>query len=715
MAYLRSYKRINAFIQNESFEPMASWGLRMALSGTIPILWGLATGRMDDAVWITLTAEAISWVELKGSFNWRVRTLFIGALLALFWGVLGTITGVNLWLSIICMFIAGFVATLLKNMGDRASGLAICVYLLFIICNAFPDIDIADVRHRILLIAVGSAWPIVVGLSASLLMPVQQPFRRHIALIWRSVATLVDTITRSAVDLKAKDEIYQNEKEIRTAIDSSFEFYGRMVHNANQKDHTQYQLLQVRKNAALVAVNVIAIGDEMQHIVVRDLDEALRVKAATMFSALKEAVGRMSVYVLTLKVEEKLLAVSHINRVKKLEALIRQYPLECGEKQAAAINRILQLTGRTMKLMESAIQRLDQMGQDVPVFRSYSLIKTLLVLRPKKMLSNLKSLFNFNTLAIRYALRSAIGASIALFIAKWFHINHGYWLPFSLMIVIQPYFGATLKKAIDRIAGTVLGGVAGGLLMMVPTDLHVKEVILFFTFILMVYYVRKNYAMAVFAVTLNLVLLFNLDKSFDNWLLVVRALSTIGGSLLAVATGVLLLPAWDKKWLPAHLGVAIKGNYDYFLATFFPGHSIINWTKNKRQAESKNSDVFDSFNRYMEEPGKEKTTAYYDIITCNVRITRDINTIHIEQHEKKVTDTIPHPAQQMRINECLELFNTLIPLAGALNPSIKAGLKIPDETMRSPYALNDIQMISLEKIRIELKAMLEDMGELKGI
>lgn len=691
---------------------MVSWGIRMALSGTVPILWGLATNRLEDSVWIALTAEGISWVEMKGSFNWRVRTLFIGALLALFWGALGTITGYSIWLSVVLMFVAGFIATLLKNLGDRASGLAICVYLMFIICNAYPDVDIADVEHRIGLIAIGAAWPILVGLSASLLMPVQQPFRRQIALIWRSIANLVGSISHGSVDARAQEQLYVKEKEVRAAIDSSFEFYGRMAHQANSKDHSQSQLLLVRKNAALVAVNVISMADEMQHIAVSELDEPLRIKAATLFSALKEAVSRISVFVLTLKVEEKLLAQSQINRLKKLTALIRQYPLPEGSKQTLAINRILQLTGRTIKLMESAISRIDQMGQDVPVYRSYSWIKTMIVLRPRKMMRNIRGLFNFNSLAIRYALRSAIAASVALFVAKWFHINHGYWLPFSLMIVIQPYFGATLAKARDRVLGTVLGGVAGGLLSLVPTGLHLKEAMLFLTFILMVYYVRRNYSIAAFIVTLNLVLLFNIDHSYDPQLLLVRAVCTIGGSLLAVVAGFVLLPSWDKTWLPTHLAEAIKSNYDYFKASFFPAGKNITWARNKRNAESKNSNVFDSFNRYMEEPGSEKTTAYYDLITCNVRITRDLNTIHLEEEEKRSRETTPDVAQQRRIDECLELFEAILPLLQQLDPTLKTEIIKPGEKVTPSFRLNDAQMVSLEKLRIELITLKEDLHTL---
>ena len=713
MALIKSYKKISAFIQNESFEPMVSWGIRMGLSGTIPIVWGLATNRLDDAVWITITAEGISWVEMKGSFNWRVRTLFLGAVLAMVWGVLGTLTGDSILLSVLLMFVAAFMASLLKNLGDRASGLSMCVYLMFIICNAFPDRDIPDVKHRITLIAIGAAWPIVVGISASLLMPVQQPFRRQIALIWRSIAHLVETITRSAADSNAREDIYEKEKDVRTAIDNSFDFYGRMAHQANKQDNRQYQLLLLRKNAALVSINIVAIADEMEHIKISELEETLRVKAAALFSALKEAISRISVFVLTLKTEEKLLATSQINRLKKLRTLISEYPLEEGQRQTIAINRILQLTGRTIKLLESAIQRVDMMGEDIPVYRSYSMVKTLFLLKPRKILSNIRTLSHFNSLAFRFALRSAIAAALALFIAKWFHIHHGYWIPFSLMIVIQPYFGATLKKAIDRVAGTILGGIAGGLLLFIPTDLHVKEVMLFFTFVLMVYYVRRKYSVAAFIVTVNLVLVFNIDKSYNNMVVLERALCTIGGSLLAVISGFALLPAWDSKWLPTHLADAVKGNYEYFTGTFFS--AINNWTRNKRLVESKNSDVFDSFNRYMEEPGKDKTESYYDMITCNVRITRDLNTINIEQEEKKAIDSLPYPAQQRIIKECLDLFHEILPLLHNLNPSLTYKLVDIGDKMPPMFRLNDAQMISLEKLRIELMALKADLGELTAV
>jgi uncharacterized membrane protein YccC len=714
LSYIRSYKRINSLLQNESFEPLINWGVRMALAGTLPVVWGMATGRMDDAAWVTLTAEAVSWVELKGSFGWRVRTLLAGAVLALVFSVVGTITGFSLWLSALCMFGTAFLATLLKNMGDRASGLAICVYLLFIICNAFPTRDVHELESRLVYIGLGAAWPVVVGIVMSAFMPAQQPFRRQIAIIWRAISALVETVTRSAgeqANTQLAADVFAREVAVRSAIDNSYQFYGRMAHQVNRKDQVQYQLAQLRKIAGLASVNVIAMGEEIEHIAVSSLDEALRVKAATLLNALKEAVGHISVYIISLQPDEKMLAVSHINRMHKLIQLIREFPVAPDTRQTIAINRVLQLSDRTARLLENALLRVDQMGKDERVFRSYSFVKTLLLLNPRHFAGNLKVLFNIDTFTTRYAIRSAVAATAALALYKYLDIERGYWLPFSVMIVIQPYFGATLSKAIDRITGTLLGGLAGGLLLLLPAGLHAKEAVLFLTFIFMVYYVRKNYSVSAFFITLNVVLLFSIEQAYDTMLLIVRALCTVGGAVLAVAAGFALLPTWDKKLLPAHLAAAIKSNYEYFLSTFFSPARTVNWTRSKRAAESMNSNAFDSFTRYMQEPGLDKREKYYDLITYNVRITRALNNIHLEQDEKKLGgDALPaSPEHQARVNECLACFNRVAERLVRYDYRVKADVLLPSPDLQTPFDLNEAQMISLEKLIIELQALEEEM------
>lgn len=711
--YLSSYKRFSRLLQNETFEPMISWGIRMAISAMVPIIWGLATNNINRAIWITLTAEALCWIELKGSFAWRIRTLLTGAILAFAFAILGSVIGDMIWLSVLCMLLVGFMATLLKSVGDRASGLAICTYLLFIFSNGYPTDSFAAIKERSVLIAVGAVWTIFVGVLTSLFMPAEQPYRRQIALIWKAIGNLVVEVGKGwngANQRSTLRDIYLKEKDIRLAIDSSYQFYNSMAHQVSEKDTQQFQLAQLRKSSSLVAVHVIAISEEMEALSIKTLDNALRIKFSSLFNAFYDTIERMSVFVLTLKSEEELILSSRLNRIKNLSQQIKAYPLPENEQQCKAIKRIIHLTERSIKLIESSISRLEQMGTDAPVFRSYSLIKTMFILHPKNWISNVRMLFNFNTFNTRYALRSAIAAALALFIYKWFNIDHGYWLPFSVMIIIQPYFGATLKKSVDRIAGTLLGGLAGGILLRLPVALHLKEVMLFATFILMVYYLRKKYAIAAFAITLNLVLLFNLESAYHPMLIVTRALNTIGGAALAIIAGFVLLPTWDKKWLPRHLADAIDANYQYFIATFFSPRKSINWTRNKRNVETRNSNVFDSFNRYMQEPsGRQKSTVYFDIITHNIRITRNLNNINAEQDAKAADTVVATPEQQNRINECLSWFNYSVQQAAQLNDDIKGVTTTYKEDYLSPFLLNDNQSVYLEKLLIELKTLHQDL------
>lgn len=715
MAYLSSYKRINRLVQEENFEPMVAWGLRMAVAGCAPVIWGVAAGKVTEAIWIALTAEAVSWIELKGSLTWRFRTLFIGALLAVGAGLLGFATGNSLILSSIGMLVVGFLATLLKSMGDRASGLAVCLFLLFIICNAYPPHSLAEAPKAIALISIGAVWAFIVGLVSTAFMPEQEPFRRHVALIWRAIAQLTDAVSKS--DNRpgytgSLAKVYARERDVRTAINNSFEFYSQAAHQASTADNNKYQLAQMRKVAGLVAVNVIAMGDEMQHISISELDKALRIKAAALFGALQEACSRTSVFVISRNQEELLLAKSQISRMRKLIDVIRNYPMPEGTRQREAIARILQLADRTIKLLESGLEKIAQTNGEVRAFRSYSLIKTVFVLRPGFFLRNLRTLFHINTFTFRYAIRSAVGATIALILGKWLIVDHGFWLPFTFMIIIQPHFNATFRKAVDRVTGTLGGVIAGGLLLKLPAGYLLHEGILFLTFVLMVYYMRRKYAISAFFITLNLVLLFNLEATYSDHLMVTRVVATIGGAILAVGSGWLLLPTWDKKLLPRYVLEAVIANYEYFSATFFDKSiNSATWTRLKRNAESKNSNAFDSFNRYMQEPGSEQSEQWYDLITSCVRISRNLNNIHMEQDERtKMGDDVPEEDAVGSIMRGKQLFCRLLSQVADFHK--RTPLPDMDDKEIALYP-NTYQVLLLEKVIVELNTMLADLAALK--
>ncbi|MBS1771690.1 MAG: FUSC family protein [Bacteroidetes bacterium] len=716
MRFVKSYQQLNKLVEREAFEPLFSWGLRMAIAAIAPIIWGVKTNHLADASWITLTAECICWVELKGSFGQRLRLLTGGIVLAILFSLLGCITSTNIWFSVITMLFVGFISGLFKNLGDRGSGLAICVYVLFLINNAYPSHSTYELEKRILLVSIGGTWNAVVGILATAFMPARQPYRRTVAIIWKSIALLTDTVAKGWDNKSVRSsirEVYLKEKDVRIAIDTSLFLYETMAHQHAQKEGHEYELAQIRKATALIAAQVTSINEELEQINLQNIDNELRLKIYALLKSIQHVSERMAAYMLTLSPEDELLLTSRISRTDKLITLLKEYIRRTDTQNNEIINRIITLAGRNQLIIESIVKRLKSLTTDKPVYRSYSLIKTVFILHPKHWIRNLRLLFNLNSFTTRYAIRSAVAASLALFVALWFRVDHGYWIPFTVMIVLQPYFGATLQKAFDRVIGTVAGGIAGGIWLRLPAGMYLNEIMLFICFVLMVYFVRKNYSIAAFFITLSLVLLFDVEESLNSTLIITRALSTMGGAALAVISGFVLLPHWDTKWLPVHLAKAISSNYDYFITSFFSESKLTSWTKLKRVAEVSNSNAFDSFNRYMQEPSlKQKSYAiFYQLITHNVRITRELNNIHLDI-ENDSTTNITSFEQGQKLQTALHWFNKNLEVVNKIYA--KNEIHIISDTTHSLFngTLNQQQLLYIDRLVIELKAMYTDMQKL---
>lgn len=712
---IHPYKYVNRLIEAETYEPMLAWGLRMAIIITIPLIAGILTGNMGAATWIIITAESICWVELKGSFGQRSRVLLGGAFLAVFFGLVGSVSSNSIWWSGGLSLPVMFIACLFKNLGERGSGLSLCVYVMFIMSNAYPVSDPDEILQRCLFIFAGGIWATFVGLLASVFMSEQTPYKRTIAFIWKSVASLAQEIDKgwNGKDVRAGiRDIYLKEKDLRTAIDHSIELYSTLAHQAKTDNRSAYLLAQLRKTAALTGTNLIALANELEAINLKTLDNQLRLSIHAILNSIDVISERMTIYTVTARPEEEVLLRSRIMRLQNMCALIREHRMPASELEKRSISRIVQLTERIIRLIENSIGHIVSVGSGQKVYRSYSLLKTILILHPKYWFQSLRLLTNFNTFFFRYALRTTIAASAGVLLYKYFNIHYGYWLPFTVMIVIQPYFGATVKKATDRILGTLLGGVAGGLLLLLPPHLYVKEILLGVTPILMVYFLRKQYSIATFFITIFLVILFAVEEEFSYEVVIIRALCTIGGAATAIAAEFALLPTWDKNWLPRHIADSFKSNLEYFLFTFYTQPNNANtWTHYKRIAESSNSNAFDSFNRYMQEPvaGQKNSTLFYQIIMHQIRLTRELNNIHIEREYNSDQQKTVDATEQIR--EARDILLRLLQQmeSKGVNSEKQLSGTAYQSALPSASLFTVQQLDHIEKITLELKAMDRDL------
>ena len=68
-------------------------------------------------------------------------------------------------------------------------------------------------------------------------------------------------------------------------------------------------------------------------------------------------------------------------------------------------------------------------------------------------------MFAPDSLLLRHALRLAVVSTLAVALAETCHLKRGYWLTITVVVMLQPYTSATTTRALQRVLGTVLGGV----------------------------------------------------------------------------------------------------------------------------------------------------------------------------------------------------------------------------------------------------------------
>ena len=163
---------------------------------------------------------------------------------------------------------------------------------------------------------------------------------------------------------------------------------------------------------------------------------------------------------------------------------------------------------------------------------------------PLAWLRPLRDALTSRSLPARHGLRMGIAAAVAVWLSFGLDIAHGYWATITTLIVLQPYTGATMRKTLQRVGGSVLGGVlAAALAVVARTKLAIAGIMVPFT-IAAVAVLPLNYAVFVLLLTPVFVLLA--EPHPGDWELAgLRAANTLLGGVIALAAAQLLWPVHE--------------------------------------------------------------------------------------------------------------------------------------------------------------------------
>lgn len=501
--------KFDRIILNEYFEPAAGRAARVTIALILPLVWGIWSGHVTDSVWISLGAELLSLVDVRGQYPQRMLIVATGTAAAALCTFLGTLAGPYIFAAVAGMAILSALGGFIRNINDYGPGLALAALILFLFSLEHPAAAEAAL-HRSLLILKGGVLALGLILISWPLVP-YYPLRRSVALTWKGVADLLKAMEEETLRNPADPQpgrLEEKELALREAINHSMQIISRQQALRHGKQNTlSFQLVELRRlaseaGAALAAVRVSLENEAIQQDII---PASLLHHTLDVFS---HAAHRIAVAIVSNREEDRSLAALRVQRVTRSLLLLDKRTGEQNLPYEAklALQQLSASFATASRYLEEAIRLLRQndLSPSVPALSFRSFFNGLSISR---MVPAVRIEWSPGSFIFRFSMRLAAASAIGILLYKGLHIPRGYWIAMTVLIVLQPEFGATRKKAGQRMLGTITGAIAGSLLMLLPLPLWAITVLAAASCFCLVLFLRRNYAIAVFFVTIMLVML----------------------------------------------------------------------------------------------------------------------------------------------------------------------------------------------------------------
>lgn len=164
----------------------------------------------------------------------------------------------------------------------------------------------------------------------------------------------------------------------------------------------------------------------------------------------------------------------------------------------------------------------------------------------------------------RHAVRMSVAVAAGMAIMHWLAPNQGYWILMTTVFVCRPHYGATRKRMVQRIVGTVFGLVMSWMLFQLAPLLWVQA--LFALVAGVVYFSTRasQFMISTAFMTLMMLICFNqIGHGYDLFL--PRFIDTVIGSVIAGLAVFFILPDWQSRSMHLVMARTLRASAQYLL------------------------------------------------------------------------------------------------------------------------------------------------------
>jgi len=614
---------VDRLFAGEFSNPDIGRGMRCMASFMAPLALGLSGRLPVEMIFAAMAAQNVANVDVRGSYGVRLSLLLSMSFVLAGFSAMGALAAPSLAASLAVTVLIGLGAGLWRHLStDYGPSLAIASGFLCCFALSEKGGPSAAESHAIAALA-GGCWGTVLHVVLWPIRP-QHPLRHAIGESWLAVAGMC-TLTAD----------HAAEAGLRTALDKAHAILGAARARLNRI--VIERLEELNNVAARLAQRISAFQsayDEMAGLPPRADVQSTIDSVVSVFGNLSRTValavvsrqpGHLALAEVRLRRLDHLLGVLG-ERIAGLPQQSRWATLAATAEQISAY----------LPEVGTALRRTMDRASDQGAFSLELLDLAHLRLRPLAAALNLSR--HVDPALVRYTARITVLAVASVWAMKTLELRHGYWVLLTLMVVLQPDYGSTRTKAVQRLMGTLAGSVLASCVLWLHLPFPALMAATAASAFLFGFFLRRNYWVSVIFITLFVVMLTESLGPVTLEITLERFSDTLAGGFLALIAALLFWPVWERERFRPILARALKANAAYMrivgeklAAGMRYDHEVV---RAKRAAEKAASEVFSSLQRMSGDPlaFRDPINELAVVANGNQRVTRALNLIILQAH-----------------------------------------------------------------------------------
>jgi len=541
------------------FSQAVADGLRATAVILVPALTGYFTGHFTTGLAVSLGAMCVSLTDMPGPVLHKRNGMLFCACFAFFTAVLTGYARVSPYTMGLAIALVTFFFSMFNVYGGRASAVGNAAILIMILTMDEPIPADRIWIHALLLLGGGLFY-----MAISLLLYTLQPYRNAQRALGDCVRSIADYLSVRSdfynihTDLQADytnliaRQVIVNEKQdaVRELFFKTRQIVQESTTTSRRLIFTFVETVDLFENITASYYDYQLLRSQYGHTGALERIHAALQKIVNELDRIGMAIQSNTGFSKGFDYDAELRTLK-----ASVDAIVAEHAVNGLVLRKIIVNvRILLQHMDNMQLYFEKDAPLKKSNVDHSHFIGHQ------SLDPRILWNNL----TLDSSIFRHALRVSFACIVGFIISKTFHYGqHSYWILLTIAFILKPAFSLTKQRNIERIIGTLAGGLVGVLVLVFIPDRTVHFVMMVLFMAGTYTFMRIRYLLMVIFTTPYVLILFSfLGAGFAD-VAQERIIDTVIGCAIAFSVSYFLFPIWESEQLRQYMRDITKANAGY--------------------------------------------------------------------------------------------------------------------------------------------------------